>query len=143
MSEPIVEITKDFNAPAEMIYDAWLDPEAVKEFMKPADVITVPEPLIDSQIGGKFAFDMHMGERIIPHKGEYRILERPGKIQFTWNSSNTNNEDSIVTITIDATSEKTCTLKLIHELLPTEDSRKDHTGGWTNILEHLSKRISL
>jgi uncharacterized protein YndB with AHSA1/START domain len=137
MSNFSLEITKKFSAPAEMIYDAWLDPNVVKEFMRPADVITIPNPEIDAKVGGAFLFNMHAGENILPHKGEYKILDRPNKIQFTWNSMNTNNEDSIVTITINALDESSCELTLAHELLPNESSKNDHNGGWNNILKTL------
>jgi uncharacterized protein YndB with AHSA1/START domain len=137
MSKFSLEVKKTFFVSAEMIYDAWLDPQAVQEFMRPADVITIPEPKIDANIGGAFLFEMHAGENVLPHKGEYKILNRPNKIQFTWNSVNTNEEDSLVTILINKVDENSCDLILTHELLPSESSKNDHNGGWTNILKHL------
>jgi uncharacterized protein YndB with AHSA1/START domain len=132
-----LEVKKVFSVPSNIIYDAWLDPEAIKVFMRPADVVTVPNPEIDATVGGTFLFNMHAGENILPHKGEYKILDRPNKIQFTWNSMNTKNEDSLVTITINSIDENSCELTLVHELLPSEASRDDHNGGWTNILKNL------
>ena len=137
MTTPKIEVKKDFNVSADMIYDAWLDPKALREFIKPGDIVNVPSPIVDARVGGQFLFEMHVGENKLPHKGEYKILDRPSKIQFTWNSSNTNNEDSVVTIDIIKTSENSCSLTLTHELLPTEESRNDHNGGWNNILKHL------
>jgi len=137
MSKHSLEIKKKFTVSADVIYDAWLDPKAIKEFMRPADIITIPEPEIDANVGGAFLFNMHAGENILPHKGEYKVLERAAKIQFTWNSMNTNNEDSLVTITINALDNSSCELTLIHEFLPTESSKNDHNGGWNNILKTL------
>ena len=139
MSTFSLEVKKQFSVSAEMIYDAWLDPEAVKEFMKPADVVTVPKPQIDAKVNGTYLFEMHVGENVLPHKGMYKVLERPNNIQFTWNSMNTNNEDSLVTIEINAISDNSCELTLTHELLPTEAARNDHNGGWNNILKTLSE----
>jgi uncharacterized protein YndB with AHSA1/START domain len=139
MSTYSLEVKKTFSVSAEMIYDAWLDPEAIKEFMRPADMITIPTPQVDAKIGGAFLFEMHAGERVMPHKGEYKLLERPSKIQFSWNSMNTNNDDSIVTITINSLGKNSCELTLVHELLPSEESRNDHNGGWTNILKTLDE----
>ena len=98
MSDYSLKIVRKFSVAAELVYDAWLDPNAIRDFMKPADVVSIPSPEMDTRVGGKFLFNMQAGENIMPHKGEYLILDRPNKIQFTWNSSNTNNEDSIVTI---------------------------------------------
>ena len=142
MSTYSLEVKKKFSAPAEMIYDAWLDPEAVKEFLKPMDVISVPAPQIDAKVGGAFQFDMHLGEKVIPHKGEYKVLDRANKIEFTWNSMNTNDKDSIVTITIQALDENSCELTLVQVLLPSQEAKDDHQGGWTNILKTLGERTS-
>lgn len=143
MSQYELEVSKEYNASAEMIYDAWLDTELIKQFMCPGEGVTVPNPVIDGKVGGRFEFDMKVGENLLPHRGEYKVLDRPNKIQFTWVSSNTNNQDSLVTITINPTGETTCKLTLHHEMLPTESSRDDHNGGWTRIIDQLSKKVSL
>jgi hypothetical protein len=95
-----------------------------------------------AQVGGKFQFDMAVGDNILPHFGEYKILDRANKIQFTWNSFNTDNKDSLVTIGIKVLNENSCELTLVHELLPSESSIKDHTGGWTRILDCLNKECN-
>lgn len=129
-----IELKKVLQVSAEMVFDAWLDPESVKQWMCPMPGVTVPAPQIDAKVGGEFKFNMEVGENIMPHFGEYKVLERPSKIQFTWNSANTNNENSLVTISIKASGDKACELTLVHELLPSEESIKNHTTGWTNIL---------
>ena len=53
---------------------------------------------------------------------------------------NTNSEDSLVTITINALDDNSCELILIHELLPTDSPKNDHFGGWNNILKMLNIR---
>ncbi len=136
-----LEVSREFKVPAKMIYEAWLDPQAIKEFMKPGDVVTVPAPEVDARVGGAFLFKMHVGENILPHKGEYKVLNPHKMIQFSWNSMNTNNEDSIVTINIESIDEKSCRLNLTHEKLPTESSKNDHEGGWSNILKHLDLKV--
>ncbi len=143
MSESKLELEKEFSVPAEMIYDAWLDPNSVKEWMCPANGVTVPEPIVDAKIGGRFEFNMDIGAPDkLPHSGEYKKLERPNTIQFTWNSPNTENKDTLVTISIKKTGESSCHLTLLHERLPSEDSMQGHRGGWTNILETLKNTIS-
>jgi uncharacterized protein YndB with AHSA1/START domain len=104
-----LEVTKKISAPAAMTYDTWLDPNAIREFMRPGDVITIPHPKIEAKVGGAFLLEIHLGKKNLPHKGEYKVLDRINKIQFTWNSMNTNNEDS----------------------------KSDHNGVWANILKNL------
>lgn len=143
MSKISLELKKKFFVPAEMIYEAWLDPESVKTWMCPADGVSVPDPKIDAHVGGKFQFDMKVGDNTsLPHFGEYKLLEKPRKIQFTWNSMNTEIQDTLVTIHINPIDSQSCELSLIHEMLPSEESKKSHNGGWNNILTALDKKIS-
>ena len=134
-----IELKKVLPVSAEMVFDAWLDPESIKQWMCPMPGVTVPNPHVDPRVGGQFKFDMEVGENVMPHFGEYKVLDRPNKIQFTWNSVNTDNEDSLVTISIEANGDKACELTLVHELLPSEESVKNHTAGWTNIFDCLEK----
>jgi uncharacterized protein YndB with AHSA1/START domain len=136
-----IEILKTFKVSAESVFDAWLDPNSIKNWMCPMPGVTVPNPQVDATVGGEFTFDMEVGGNILPHFGKYNIIDRSSKIQFTWNSMNTDNKDSLVTITIKATGEKECELVLIHELLPSEESIKNHTTGWTNIFGCLEEAI--
>ena len=141
MSEAKIELEKEFLVSAEMIYDAWLDPESIKKWMCPGEGMTVPSPVIDARVGGQFEFDMEVGApEKIPHRGEYKKLERPHTIQFTWNSPNTDAKDTLVTIFIKETGENSCLLQLTHELFPSEKSLQDHKGGWTRILETLNEK---
>ena len=101
----------------------------------------MPNPKMDVKEGGPFMFDMVVGDKLLPHKGEYKILDRPNKIQFTWNSAGTNHEDSVVTITIKALDDNACELSLVHEWLPSDAACRDHTGGWTHILDTLGELV--
>lgn len=142
MSEHSLELKKKYSVSAEVVYDAWLDPESIKEWMCPDEGVTVPTPEVDARVGGKFLFNMLVGGGVeLPHSGEYKELERPSRIQFTWSSVNTKNQDSIVTIDIRPLDGNSCELTLNHKLLPSEESRNDHNGGWTRILDTLEKEI--
>jgi uncharacterized protein YndB with AHSA1/START domain len=132
-----IEIIKKYFVSEEVLYDAWLDPLLIKEWMCPGEGVLVPYPKIDAKIGGKFQFDMHVGDSILPHFGEYRVMDRATKLQFSWISGNTNNEESIVTLIFKNKGEESCELTLIHELLPTEESAQKHKGGWVRILDEL------
>lgn len=68
-----LEVSKDFDVPAEVIYDAWLDPSSVKEWMCPGEGVHVPSPKINAQVGGRFEFDMDIAnDTILPHRGSTR-----------------------------------------------------------------------
>jgi uncharacterized protein YndB with AHSA1/START domain len=72
--------------------------------------------------------------------GEYRILDRPAKLQFTWISSRWGPQETLVTVELRAR-ESQCELVLTHERFPVESSANQLTKGWTEIVEKLQARL--
>ncbi len=52
-----IEVTKTFNAPVEMVWQVWVDPELVKRWWGPKDFIS-PVANIDFREGGKSLVSM-------------------------------------------------------------------------------------
>jgi uncharacterized protein YndB with AHSA1/START domain len=77
------------NSTPERVYDAWLDPEQVRQWMEASlksfglvgDIRRIE---IDPHVGGKFFFSDMRGEIEAKHWGTYQQLARPQKIVFTW-----------------------------------------------------------
>jgi uncharacterized protein YndB with AHSA1/START domain len=79
-----ITIVRDFDARAELVYDAWLDPQAVGQwlFATPDGVMQRVE--VDPIVGGKFIIAEQRGETLAEHVGEYLELDRPRKIVFSF-----------------------------------------------------------
>jgi len=141
MTEQTYELNLSHVIPGTIddVFDAWLDVDAIKIWMCPAQGVTVPNPKIDATVGGKFDFTMNMDGNSLPHSGEYVVIDRPNTLQFTWRSLETNNLDTMVTINFAAISPSSTRIDLHHKLLPTEASQQNHGMGWQRILECLAK----
>jgi len=63
-----VNMTREYDAPAALIYKVWTDPELVKQWWGPNDV-TIPECEIDLKVGGRIYIVMEAGEAMGPYKG--------------------------------------------------------------------------
>ncbi len=115
------------KATPEEAYDAWADPSKFQSwFMGRIRDWTYQQ---DMKVGGKFDIVMkHEGDDL-SHTGEYRILDRPNTIQFTWISKFTDEKESLVTINFHKHGDGT-ELILTHEQLP-ENAVEPHTQGWT------------
>ena len=97
----------ELAAPAERVFDAWLDPVQVRSWAarsvagkRYTDVRRVE---IDARVGGKFTFsDMREREEVV-HWGYYREIDRPRKLVFTWFTSEEEEQedDSLVTLTLE------------------------------------------
>jgi uncharacterized protein YndB with AHSA1/START domain len=74
-------------------------------------------------------------------RGEYRELQPDRKVVFTWRWEDDENWDrhtSIVTVELEDRDAGT-ELRLTHERLPSEQSRDNHTQGWSGALDKLER----
>lgn len=132
-----------FQATAEQVYDAWLDPEQVRTWMAAAlqsfgldgDIRRIE---IDARVGGSFCFsDMRDGIEA-KHWGEYLELERPGKIVFTWIVDDSGDDQpSRVTLTIIPLDEG-CEATIVHEMDEKWSDYVEQTeSGWARMLKQV------
>lgn len=137
MSDMSVTVNRRIGAPVERVFNAWLDPEMLARFMIPAEGVKVPKAESDARVGGRFSIIMDTGENEIPHGGEYKAIDRHSKLVFTWESP-FSIEGSTVTLNFADSGDGGTDLELIHVKFPSEESRNNHEGGWTSILNKLS-----
>ena len=82
--------------PAE-VFAAWLDRDTLCEFIGPGDATTVDVD-IDPRVGGRFVITMRIEGRSVDHIGEYRVIDPPRRLAFTWQTPATDNRPTLVTI---------------------------------------------
>ena len=132
-----LETSRVINASRETLFDAWLDPEMLAKFMTPGPNMSVPEATSDAAVGGRFLVVMRAGDQDMPHAGTYKTIDRPNRLAFTWESPFSSMEDSTVTIDFEEVDGGT-NVRLTHVRFESEESRDNHMGGWTHILESLA-----
>jgi uncharacterized protein YndB with AHSA1/START domain len=136
-----LEIKRFFKAPRDRVYAAWTDPARLKQWFGPEKVQT-RELIADARVGGEFRWDLTDpdGDRMTCH-GEYRELQPNRKIVFTWQWQDDENwEEHVSVVTVELSDRDGGTeLRLLHEKLPSEQSRDGHTSGWNSALDKLEK----
>jgi uncharacterized protein YndB with AHSA1/START domain len=136
-----LEIKRFIKAPRERVYAAWTDPAQLKQWFGPENVST-RNLIADARVGGEFRWELTNSEgEELTMRGEYRELQPPRKIVFTWqwqDDEDWENHISIVTVELSDRDGGT-ELRLKHEQLPTEESRDGHTRGWNSALDKLEK----
>ncbi|MGV6847210.1 MAG: SRPBCC family protein [Marinibacterium sp.] len=136
-----LEITRHLPYPPERVFDAWLDPVLLARFMVPGPGMRQPQVTTDPRVGGTFTIlmDSPSEPNGWPHRGEYLIIDRPNRLQFTWVSAFTQDDS---TVTLDFTPRDGGTdLRLTHIRFPHEESRTNHESGWTEILAQLENAL--
>lgn len=137
MADLTISITKNISAPIEKVFDAWLDPSILTQFILPAPGMPQPEVENDAREGGRFTIVMQVGENKIPHSGTYLIIKRPQHLVFSWESP-FSVDDSQVDIKFSSIDDQTTQVDLTHSKFADEESRDNHRGGWGVILDTLN-----
>jgi uncharacterized protein YndB with AHSA1/START domain len=140
-SIPSITVKRRIAAPAQQIFDAWLNPTSLAEWMRPCTSSTRSTVKVDAREGGAFEIVMHIASGPVRHTGIYQTIDAPRRLVFTWNSPHAGQHDSLVTVEFRPDGEAT-EVVITHERLP-EETRSGHTAGWTDILESLEKTINI
>jgi uncharacterized protein YndB with AHSA1/START domain len=131
-----VVVRRTIPASAEALFDAFLDPYALAEWMRPGTIRSTVAS-VDARVGGRYEIIMQGESGAIPHRGVYRLLDRPKRLVFTWQSPHSGPNETLVTVDF-VKAAKGTEVVVTHELLP-EDARPAHSRGWTSGLEHLDE----
>ena len=135
-----ITVRRRIAAPAQRLFDAWLDPDSVSAWLRPFDTART-DARIEPVVGGSYRFDMYQPDAaVVEHVGKYLEIDPPRRLVFTWASPATQHRDSLVTVEF-LESDGGTEVVLTHEQLP-EYMTQAHTGGWTSGLEKLAALVA-
>ena len=128
-----VVLRRVFRAPPALVFDAFTKPGMLEEWWGPKGY-EVPVVDIDLRVGGAYRFEMARpgGERAVL-AGEFRAIERPRKLSYTWNwvEGGPFKEETLVTLEFKDHAEGT-ELVLTHEGFDDPEIRDQHDEGWSS-----------
>jgi uncharacterized protein YndB with AHSA1/START domain len=132
-----VQVTREFHAAAELVFDAWLDPAMIGQWMfgpklREEEIVWLET---DPRVGGRFSFVVRRGEHELDHIGTYFELERPRRLAFSW-AVRGHSEEKDSRVTIDITPNPAgCTLTLTHQMHSDWAEYAQRTeAGWTKMI---------
>ena len=138
-------ITRAFDVPRELAFEAWTKPEHLIQWWGPNE-FTLPFCEIDFRVGGKYRFCMRSPDGINHWVwGEYREIVRPEQIVMTWNREDADGNlwsSTVATVTFLELGGKTA-FKLHQAIFENMEYRDQHNGGWTQCLDRLSEYLVL
>jgi uncharacterized protein YndB with AHSA1/START domain len=125
-----------------VVYDEWLDPEALADWMCPRPAIATSIDL-DPTVGGSLRIDIEEDGRRFFVAGRYVELERPRLLRFTWSCSTWPDPsvESLVTVTLEAHGDSDTLMTIHHAMLP-PDLISQHRSGWEQIAEQLAEELA-
>jgi uncharacterized protein YndB with AHSA1/START domain len=134
-----LSIRRRLPATREVVFEAWTDPQGLREWMCPGDTISA-EAKLDLRVGGSYRIVMKSKTRDYVHTGVYQVVEPPSKLVFTW----TREEEAaptLVTVEFIAHGNES-ELVLTHERFHDADVMKRYQGGWGTIAEKFATYLA-
>lgn len=140
-----LHLERTFAATPEEVFDAWTSPEVLTRWWAAQPTWTSPGCEVDLRVGGRYTLRMRSDDgRIYAVGGEYREIDRPRRLVYTWCWEGTDGPDpgtvSLVTVEFLPEDDGT-TVVLEHSGLTSEQSRTGHETGWIGTLDNLARRI--
>jgi uncharacterized protein YndB with AHSA1/START domain len=154
---PFVEVTKEFNAPIEQVWQAWSDPEMIKQWWGP-EGYTSPSAKTDFRIEGKYVFAMQSPNgKIMWSTGVYQEILKHQLIVCTDSFSDENGnpitpqeagmdeqwegaDTLIFSVKFDRIDDNNTRIQLVHEGIP-ESEHDECVEGWTSSLNKMKRLV--
>lgn len=137
-----IVVSREFAAPPEMVFDAWLDPNTARRFLFATAEGEIMRCDIDPRVGGGFTIIDRRGNADAVHRGRYEVINRPHRLVFLF-SPDAEGDDDWSRVSIDVSRrDGGSTLTLRHEMDERwADYEPQTRRGWTEIIEGLAAAL--
>jgi uncharacterized protein YndB with AHSA1/START domain len=128
-SERELAVTRTFDAPAHIVFEAWSKPELFRLWWPPK---SLPLPLLscemDVRTGGGYRMEFgHDAASAVAFFGRYLEVIPPSRIVWT---NDEDGEGAVTTVTFEEKDGRT--LVVLHELYPTKEALEEGIAGSAN-----------
>jgi uncharacterized protein YndB with AHSA1/START domain len=134
-------ITRDFDAPASLLFTLWSDVTHFQKWMGP-EGFDCADAEIDFRIGGKYRGRIRSPEHGDNNwfGGAYREIEPPTRLVFTWMWDNgpSGEVETLITITFREHGDGKTTMTFHQSPFISVERRDAHVGGWTSLFNKLA-----
>ena len=134
-----VVVRRRMPASREVVYEAWTDPEGIREWMCPGNA-TSAEATLDVRVGGKFRITMKAPDKNHVHIGAYQVVDPPSKLVFTWSSADNPKAVTLVTVELFAYGEES-ELVITHDRFIQPDLAQRYESGWGTIADKFAAHL--
>lgn len=136
-----VHLTKNFPAKKDELYNAWTDPESLKQWWKPMGK-QLEEVENDIREGGTVRYRFQDGLEV---SGTYQEVAEGTKLVYSWiwqfPEASIHNGDYLLTVEFSGDGEGS-SLSVTQENIAEEHAIKPHEEGWQESLDALHRHLS-
>ncbi len=156
ISKPVeVTITRTFDAPRELVFKAWADPEMMAKWWGPKGV-TNPTCEIDAKVGGRMHIVMLAGRELGPLAGQrwpmrgiFKEVKPPERLLFVNQAVDEDDNiliDALTTVTFEEENGKTkMTMKTTAKGVSTQAPKmlEGMEMGWSQSFDKLAENLRI
>ena len=141
-SEREFVVTRTFNGPARIVFEAWTQPELFKRWWVPKSIgVTLLSCEMDVRVGGGYRLVFASNPEPMAFFGKY--LEVTPHSRLSW-SNDESPDGAITTVTFEESGGKTRVV--VHDLYPSKEAldaaiASESTGGFTEQFEQLDELL--
>jgi uncharacterized protein YndB with AHSA1/START domain len=135
---PVVRVQRIMPATPEVVFDQWVDPESLADWMCPRPVRVVALD-IEPRIGGTVRFDIDDSGMRVLITGRFLAIDRPRLLSFTWTASDWPDPTaaSVVNVSFESLDDDQTLMTIEHSLLP-PDTFDEYQSGWAGVCDQLA-----
>ncbi len=142
-----IQASKEFNKSVNELYDAWINPDKLKQWWHPAEnkLVNVENEV---QEGGhiKYEFETANSEQAFVITGEYKEVQPAAKLVYSWNwqlPGNNAIKDNHFELTVAFSGDdSSSTINITQHNLDDAESVHPHRKGWEDELESLHRFLA-
>jgi uncharacterized protein YndB with AHSA1/START domain len=138
-------IERVFNAPRELVFRAWTDPDHIRKWFGPRDH-PATHMTMDVRPGGRWRGCLQSTEtgNDLWLGGVYREIVPPERLVFTfaWEEEGERGLETLVTITFAERDGKTH-MTFRQTPFQSDNERDGHRGGWTSSFDRLDDHLAM
>jgi len=136
-----LEVRKTIAATPERLFAAWTQPERLKQWWGPEGVECI-DAVVDLRVGGRYRIGNLLPDgNVLWIVGEYRVVEPPQKLVYSWQIESQSHAPEIVTVRFEPREGGT-EVVVIHESIPDVSTQNQHQYGWKGCLAGLAEFIA-
>lgn len=138
-------MSRTVRADRDTIFRAWIDPAALIHWWRlDEEGWAFAGAAIDLRVGGRYRLSMTAPDgKTHTAAGEYRTIDRPSRLSFTWDweDPTTSVGETLVTIELNEAGNGRTEVVLTHERFKDPSRMGRHKEGWTQLLKRLDDAV--
>lgn len=137
-----LHMLKTIPASPERVFEAWTDPEQLKQWWGPKDVRCVSAE-VELRVGGQYRIANELPDgTVLWIGGEFEVIEKPNLLIYTWIVETENPSKERVSVRFKQ-HEIGTEIVLTHDLISSAVLSDQHRAGWSGCLHGLIDYLSI